>query len=258
MSVKLQPVLVSICSDFGNTDFRTAALKARILANCPSASLVDVTHEIRPFDLVQAAFVGRNAFIFFPEGSIHVIWVFNAGVDRGILLALYRNHYFIIPDNGLISLITGDEKPEKVYRISDDSYEFRDRIGAAIRNILSEEDPLGVFEECENPVKRINVSPVYQKERIQARVSYVDRYGNLVLNLQKEPFAKVAGDRTFSFQTASHQEISNFYLGETNAENGSFYCYFNHAGFMTLALCGASAAATLDLKNEDFLLILFK
>ncbi|MBK7810759.1 MAG: SAM-dependent chlorinase/fluorinase [Saprospiraceae bacterium] len=254
----VKPTLVSICSDFGDSDYRVSALKARILGANHPIEVVDISHQINPFDLVEAAFVISNAFIFFPVGSIHVVWVFNSGLDRGILLARYQNHYFILPDNGILSLITGADRPEKLYRISDDSFEFRDRISSAIRVLIGEEEAGLMYDECEDPIVKINVSPVYQKDRIQARIAYVDHYGNLVLNIRQKPFEEVAGQKIFSFQTSSQQVISDFYIGETNAENGSFYSYFNHAGYMILALCGGNAANTLDLKREDILQIVFE
>ncbi|MBK9270620.1 MAG: SAM-dependent chlorinase/fluorinase [Saprospiraceae bacterium] len=258
MTIHTKPTVVSICSDFGTNDYRASALKARILSNNHSIELVDISHQISPFDLVEAAFVCTNAFLFFPAGSIHVVWVFNAGFDRGILLAQFQNHYFIVPDNGLLGLLVGLDQPEKIYRISDDSYEFRDRIASAIKVIIESQDGELMYDECENPIIRFNVSPVYQKDRIQARVASVDHYGNLILNIRQKPFEEVAMQKKFSFQTSSQQKVSDFYLGETNAENGSFYSYFNHAGYMILALCGGHAANTLDLKREDILQIVFE
>ncbi|HQX42981.1 MAG: SAM-dependent chlorinase/fluorinase [Saprospiraceae bacterium] len=253
-----KPQLIALCSDFGNKDFRLSALKATILKENPTVNLVDISHEIPSFDLVQAAFIQSNAFRSFPEGSIHICWVFNVGEDRGILLALWEGQFFILPDNGLLSLICDQYKPEKIFRVSDDCFRFRERISSVIKHIVSEEDLSELFDPCEDPIVKINVSPVYQKDRIQSRVCFVDRFGNLIFNIQKDPFERITAGRMFSFHTKTHQIISNFELDENNVHNGSFYLYFNDAGYMVLALCGSNAAKTLDIKADETLQIVFE
>ncbi|HRG31979.1 MAG: SAM-dependent chlorinase/fluorinase [Saprospiraceae bacterium] len=253
-----KPQFIALCSDFGQKDFRLAALKATILKQNSTVTFIDISHEIPPFDLVQAAFIQSNAFRSFAEGSIHVCWVFNVGEDHGILLAQWEGQFLILPDNGLLSLICDQNKPEKIFRVSDDSFKFRERISSVIKHIISDEDLSELYDTCENPVVKINVSPVYQKDRIQSRVCFIDRYGNLIFNIQKEPFEKITAGRLFSFHTKTHQIISNFELDENNVFNGSFYLYFNDAGYMVLALCGSNAAQTLDIKADETLQIVFE
>lgn len=258
MSIPIKPRIITLCSDFGVDDFRSAALKARILNLSPDIHLVDVTHQIRPFDLVEAAFMTSNSYLYFPQQTIHVIWVFSLGADNGILLAEYRDHYFILPDNGILSLLVDQLSECRVFRISDDSFEFRDRISSAVRNLIVEENPLELYDECQHFERKINVSPVYHRDRIQARIYSIDRYGNLILNIRKDPFIEISDQRKFSFITAAQVEISNFQIGESLVENGSFFMYFNQAGFMTLGLCNGNAARTLDLVKEDIIQIIFK
>ncbi|MCC6816830.1 MAG: SAM-dependent chlorinase/fluorinase [Saprospiraceae bacterium] len=254
----MQNKLISLCTDFGNRDYRLAMLKTEILKSNNSIHLIDITHELDPFDLVEAAFQIRNVLTNFPADQIHVVWVQNASEDKGIILAVFKDQYLILPNNGLLSIITNSEQPEQLYRISDDSLEYKERIAKTIQQIIQGEDLSQTFSELEDPVRKISVQPIYQKERIQARVLYIDRYGNLVFNIMLEPFKNTCQERRFSFSTQNQQVISNFYLDEINLENGSFFVYFTKAGNMVLGLCGDHAARVMDVRKDDSLFIVFE
>ncbi len=258
MSLVQPKRIISLSSDFGTKDYRVASMKASICRNNHRIEFIDVSHEIEPFDLVEAAFLVSNAIIHFPPGSIHIVWVFNTSIDEGIILAPFKDQFLIMPNNGLLSLILNEEPAEKIYRVSDDALEYKDRIAFAIHRILEEENIDNMFEEIMNPIRKISVKPVYQKERIQARVLYIDRYGNLIFNIHKEPFLEICQGRIFSFNTQIQQVISNFIMEDTLRENGSFYVGFTDSGFLKLALCGANAAETLDIHKGDTLQIRFE
>ncbi len=250
--------LVSLCTDFGLQDYKLALLKLEILKYNSSINLIDITHEIPSFDLVEAAFHISNTIVSFPPQQIHVIWVLNASDDQGIILAVINDQYLIMPNNGILGLISTEDVIEKVYRISDDAIDYKERIAKTIQHINSEDNLDNIFSELIDPIKKINVQPVYLKDRIQARVLNIDRYGNLILNILLNPFKEVCQDRKFSFSTQNQHVISNFFLDEINLENGSFYVYFTEAGYMVLALCGDKASRILDILKGDSLFIVFE
>lgn len=250
--------LVSLCTDFGVRDYRVALLKTELLRNNSNIQIIDITHEVSPFDLVEAAFYISNVLHSFPADQIHIAWVLNASEDKGILLALYKEQYIILPNNGLLELITLSQPVDRLYRISDDAMEYKERISKTVIHITQGENLDEIYSQLENPIIKISVQPVYQKDRIQARILNVDRYGNLIFNIRLEPFKNSCQDRKFSFITQNHQVISNFFLDEIDVENGSFYVYFTEAEYMVLALCGASASKLLDVIKDDSLQIVFE
>ncbi|MEP7195036.1 MAG: SAM-dependent chlorinase/fluorinase [Saprospiraceae bacterium] len=258
MSLVHSNKIISLCTDFGTKDHRLASLKKEIYRYNNNIILLDISHDINPFDLVETAFHLSNVLNNFPLNQIHVAWVFNACEDEGILLALFKEQFIIMPNNGLLGLILNNESPEKVYRISDDAFEYKERIGSTIQHILNNENLDEMYEELNDPIRKISVQPVYQKDRIQARVIYIDRFGNLVFNINKAAFENVCHGRKFSFTTQTQQVISNFSLNEFAMENGSFNIYFTESDHMILALGGSNAAKTLDIKNDDTLQIIFE
>ncbi|MFN8279597.1 MAG: SAM-dependent chlorinase/fluorinase [Saprospiraceae bacterium] len=258
MSLVPSKRIISICSDFGTQDYRLSSLKAEVLKSNPQISILDISHEVTPFDLTEAAFLVSNAIPHFPSLSIHVVWVFNTSEDQGIIVAKWNDQFIIAPDNGLIGLITSHDPELEIFRISDDCYSYKKRIADTVKILIDQEQLGSYFELMHNPVHKISLNPVYQKDRIQARVIYIDRYGNIIFNIKSEPFKEVCVGRNFSFNTPAHQIISNFNLQQLERENGAFYINFTDSGYLKLALCGAEASSTLDIKKDDTIQILFE
>lgn len=101
--------IVTLTTDFGVRDFYAGALKGALLRRSPGLQMVDISHDIKPFDIVQGAYVVQHAWPEFPEGTIHIIGV-NCVYDKPhrFLAARRHGHYFIAPDNGLLTLLFPD------------------------------------------------------------------------------------------------------------------------------------------------------
>src|SRR5690606_1066120 len=112
--------IVTLLTDAGESDHYVAAIKARILSSNPDLRIVDISHQIRLFDIGHGAYVLRSVFRDFPKGTVHLVGVDSSG-NRGdafILLKL-EGHFFVSVDNGLLSLIS-DHAPEQIRDISPD------------------------------------------------------------------------------------------------------------------------------------------
>ena len=107
--------LITLTTDFGLKDHFVGAVKGAIYTELPEARIVDISHNITPFNIAETAYVLKNAYKSFPEGSIHII-----GVDSEIneetnhIAIKLDNHYFICPNNGVISMIASEFRPEKI------------------------------------------------------------------------------------------------------------------------------------------------
>ena len=115
---------VTLTTDFGTQDFYVGALKGALLSRCHSLQLVDVSHDISPFDIVQGAFVLRNVWPTFPAGSIHLLGV-HCVYDAGyrFVAARHHGHYFLAPDNGLLSLLFDSIEPTDLRNLPADPAE---------------------------------------------------------------------------------------------------------------------------------------
>jgi hypothetical protein len=97
--------IVTLTSDYGTTDHYVASLKGRLLSLRPQLTIVDVSHNIHNFDIVQAAFVLKHAYLSFPKTAIHIALVHNSTGPQDLLCFERDGHYFIMPDNGLVTLL---------------------------------------------------------------------------------------------------------------------------------------------------------
>ena len=120
--------IFTLTTDFGLLDPYAGQLKGALLKGFPSATIIDLTHAIPAWDVVTAAVTIRTSYAFFPAGTIHLIVVDpGVGSQRSILVAAGDNHYFIAPDNGILSLLVLDHKIETIHRV-----EHPDFFGAAV------------------------------------------------------------------------------------------------------------------------------
>ena len=111
--------IITLTSDYGNLDHRVPAIKGSILQLNPEARIIDISHEIAPYNLIQCSYIVKNAYSHFPKESVHIISVDSFfHKDRKNLLVKADGHYFISSDNGLLSLIFHDIKPEAIYEIT--------------------------------------------------------------------------------------------------------------------------------------------
>ena len=107
--------IITLTSDFGNKDYFVAATKAALISEIKSPEIIDISHQISPFNLTEAAYIIKNAFISFPKGTIHIIGVEAELTPENSHLAMnFEGHYFIGANNGIFSMICGNIKPKEI------------------------------------------------------------------------------------------------------------------------------------------------
>lgn len=194
--------VITLTSDYGLIDHRVASMKGKILTWSEQVKVVDITHHITAYNLLQTAYIVLNAYKFFPEGSIHIISVDSFHhKSRKNIITKADGHYFISADNGIINLIFFDIKPEAIYEITlnnrfDDKVSFPSTdifvpaamhiyngglpevIGRKIKSIKDASFPKAVYNETE--------------KMIVGEVMYIDNFGNVVSNISRKFFEKHA------------------------------------------------------------------
>src|ERR1700720_1913019 len=114
--------VITLMTDFGLSDHYVAAMKGVILSICPQAQIVDITHEVAPFETAEGAFTISQAYGCFPKGTTHVVVVDpGVGTARRPILMEAGGQLFVAPDNGVLSMIFAQER-HKVRLISNERY----------------------------------------------------------------------------------------------------------------------------------------
>lgn len=248
--------IVTLTTDWGNGDYYLGLLKGRILACCPTVVFADITHHIQPFNTLQAAFVLRNAYGQFPQGSIHLVGVNSEPSPVNTLSALKVNQqYFIGTNDGMFSLLFDDE-PDEMVNLADSgtSNGFRslDLFATAVTTAEKREPLASIGTPC--AMKReLTGKPTYDENTISGLVLYVDTYGNVITNITRELFERVRRGRTFEILVQSNftkiTQVSNYY---DDVRYGKLLAIFNSLGLLELAINRGNIAQleSLDTKSS--------
>ncbi len=253
---------ITLTTDFGTQDFYVGALKGALLLRMSSLQLVDISHDIPPFDIVRGAFVVANMWREFPAGTIHLIGV-NCVYqqDFRFVVARHEGHFFIAPDNGLLSLLFLNLDPTDLRNLAADPTQH-----FAVKNIfadavthLAESKPFEELGEHAAPLlERISIQPVITPTRIRGTVIHVDNFENVVVNIRREIFESAAHERPFSLFFKRNDPITQLSGNYCDVAVGEQLCLFNVAGFLEIAVNMGRAATLFGLKVEDVVEVVFE
>lgn len=254
--------IVTLTTDFGLTDYYAGALKGALLRLHPALQLVDISHQIRPFDIVQGALVAGNAWHEFPEGTIHLIGVHCVYDEQPrFVVARHREHFFIAPDNGILTLLFDDLDPARMRHLPVDPkahFAVKDVFAQTVAH-LAEGRPLEDIGEYPGPLlQRIGLRPVITPSRIRGTVIHVDNFENVVLNIRREMFEQTANGRSFSLYFKRNDALNRLSDNYSDVPVGEPLCLFNAAGFLEIAVNLGKAATLLGLKVEDVVELTFE
>lgn len=247
--------LITLTTDFGTQDYYAGALKGALLRRAPGITLVDISHDIKPFDIVQGALVVDNAWREFPEGTIHLVGV-NCVYqpDYRFVAARCAGHYFLAPDNGLITILFHHIEPADLRTLRVESREHfavKNVFASAVAHLV-EGRPFEELGEHPAPLlERISLQPVITPARIRGTVIHVDNFDNVLVNIRRDVFENALNGRRFSLFFKRNDPIVKLSDNYCDVPVGEPLCLFNAAGFLEIAVNMGRAATLLGLKVED-------
>lgn len=273
--------IITLTSDFGTKGYAIASVKGSLIDLMKSPTIIDVSHEISPYNITETAFVIKAAYPNFPKNSIHIIGVDSErSQDKRHLLGYYDGHYFIAADNGIFSLIAGKNQFDKIIEIQHpksetSSFPMLDVFVDIAAQIVFKEklENLGtVTNSVKEWVK--NKPNISNDDELIGHVAYVDCYGNLITDISKDLFTRIAKNRSFEIIASSakinkihsnYNSIINFKLPKfQRSVAGKALAIFNSLELLEIALYksdpqqGGSAASLLGLGVGDSIKITFK
>lgn len=256
--------IITLTSDWNNKAYYEASVKGAFLSNCGDVNIVNISHEIAPYNISQAVFVLKNSYKFFPAETVHIVAV-NSDFSKtqSYILARYDSQFFICTDNGFFSLFFDDE-PEFMIEI-DATNESNEAIFPELSifpKIVAKIIQKVPIEEIGKPktetVQMSQLNPVYDNSSITGHVVYIDSYQNAITNISKEMFEKIGKGRAFeilmnnNFYTIS--KISNQY---SEIKNGDLLAIFNSVGMLEVAVKNGPIASLLKLELKSNIRIKF-
>lgn len=243
--------VVAFLTDFGNRDHYVAAMKGVVLSICPDVTLVDLTHDIPPHDVRAGARTLAACYHYYPAGTIFVA-VVDPGVGtarRG--LAVDVGEYRLVgPDNGLLGAVCDLQAPKKIVELTERkfqrptlsrTFEGRDRFAPAAA-WLARGTAITAMGRAVHDLTRLSwPAAVATAEGVDGEVAAVDRFGNLVSNVNRSAVEALLRDGSVEVRLGDH-EIARLVATYAEAASGEVCALFGSTDHLEIAVNGASAA----------------
>lgn len=247
--------IITLTTDYGTDDHLVGALKGVILKINPDVTIVDITHRVAPFDLLDGALAIGSAYSYFPPKTIHVVVVDpGVGTERRPILVSGQNQYFIAPDNGVLSVVYEKEQNFVVRHANAEHYylqplsnTFHGRdIFAPVAAWLSKGwQSASMGEEIQDYKRFALPKPKSADGVVKGVVLRVDTFGNLITNFQP---SDLPGDSqnggSIKLQVGAH-EITRLVQTFATGNAGEPIAYIGSAGYLEIGINKANASRTL-------------
>jgi S-adenosylmethionine hydrolase len=263
---KSPPGIVTLITDFGWGGEYVGAMKGAILKVNARCLVTDITHQISPQNILQAAYVLQNSYRFYPPGTVHLAVVDpGVGMERRAVALETEGHFFVGPDNGVFSgLLAGKGKAE-AYEIVDRKYGLRpvsptfhgrDIFAPAAGHLSLGLPPGKLGPRAENLVRRDFPQPQETKKKLGARILWADSFGNLLINVPRKGFGRALATRPFQIKGKGWkiERLSRTY-GE--GKPGQPMALFGSGGWLEISVNQGNALETLGLKPGEAISILW-
>jgi len=256
--------VIALLTDFGTRDHYAGTMKGVALAICPDATLVDISHDLPAHDVLAGALELAAAYKYFPAGTIFLV-VVDPGVGsarRGIA-AESGDYKFVAPDNGVLTAVLDEHAPKKLVELSERRYarptvsrtfEGRDRFAPAAA-WLAKGIELAALGRPAGTIQRLDIpQPKAGDDRIEGQILRVDRFGNLITNIDRKTFERLSAGAPgtpgapgkIDVRVGPHA-VSKVVSTYSDVASGEVCALFGSTDHLEIAANGANAAETLSL-----------
>ncbi|MEY4835533.1 MAG: Protein of unknown function Fjo14 [Bacteroidota bacterium] len=273
--------IITLTTDFGLKDHFAGILKGKIYSLFPESTIIDISHLVDKFNLLEASYLLATSYSHFPKGTVHVVAVdASRNADTLHIVMQYDGHYFIGADNGIFGVLTNKKKPDKIVQIT-----IHDRliegssdldVFATVATHLAKGGEMTVIGSPLTEIKKMNMLvPILDQnlKSIRGHIVYIDDFGNCVTNISKSYIEEVASGRPYSIRFSvytikrvknNYADFKNNHSADLNAMAGNEIALFNQEGYLEIAVYrsnpnrSGSAHTLLGLKMQDAVIVEFE
>jgi S-adenosyl-L-methionine hydrolase (adenosine-forming) len=257
--------IVTLTTDFGLSDHFVAAMKGVILSVVPEVEIVDISHSVQAFDVLDCALTLAQAYSYFPEGTVHMVVVDpGVGTARRPIVASTDRYHFVGPDNGVFSLIYGREEDRlHVRHVTAEHYFLqplsntfhgRDIFSPIAAYLAKGVDPGKFGDEIEDFVRFNAPRPkATGANQMRGVVLKVDRFGNLITNFTAEDIPALFVPEPAPFKIyVGKREITDLNTNYAQGAPGEVFAIVGSMGYLEIAANRGAAAQILTVgKGSD-------
>lgn len=247
--------LITLTSDFGEEDYLAGAAKGILLNTIPQAQLVDISHRLLPFSDHKTAYVVRHATKYYPEETYHLVLCnLYYHLPEYVLFAYHNKQYYLLADNGLITMIL-DTSPEEAVMLSlgqsnqKNIIQLIEVFADAIKKHAGGQKLSSIGQPMEQVKSRNVFQPISTEAYIDGQILYIDAYENVIVNITKDQFESARKGRNFRIRYSRNDSIVR--ISETYADvtPGEKLALFNAAGYLEIAVNRGNAAGLFGLSD---------
>lgn len=252
--------IITLLTDFGTKDHYVASMKGVILSINPRCTLIDITHEVGPQDIREGAILLASAFSYFPRGTIHIAVVDpGVGGERKPILIETRNYLFVGPDNGIFTLAGKRDRVKRVISLTNQKYFLpdisttfhgRDIFAPVAGHLSLGINPRSFGKRLDHWVKLDLKGPEVKGERLFGEILLIDRFGNLISNIERERFFSFVKGRSFLIRVGN-KAIQDLKRGYYEGKKNEPMALFGSGGLLEISVREGSAQKMLKLKKGD-------
>lgn len=259
--------IITLTTDLGIKDHYVAIIKGEIYRQIPDINIVDISHEISKFDIQEAAFVFRNCYKSFPEGTIHIIGVNEELTSKNQHIAMEINKQYIIgPDNGIFSLIFEEISNANIVHlnISQDTNNFTFAIKDIFVKAACHLARGGTLEIIGSLIsdfhnKGASLKAVTEKDVIRGIIAHIDSYGNATTNIDKKTFDSIGLGRKFEILYGRENEkLNKIEKKYKDVSEGERLALFSSNNLLEISINQGKASELLGLHYFDIIRIEFR
>ena len=249
--------IITLTTDYGTNDHLVGTLKGVILKINPDATIVDISHDVTPYDLLDGALAIGSSYSYFPPRTIHVVVVDpGVGTERRPLLVTGETQYFVGPDNGVLSLVYEREENVLVrhanvehYYLQPVSKTFHGRdVFAPVAAWLSKGSQASAMgEEITDYKKFAMPKPKVADGLTKGVVLRVDSFGNIITNFRAEDLPAVAMEQGAVQFMVGTQSVSKLVDTFARGNAGEAFAYIGSTGFVEIGINRGNAAKSLGI-----------
>lgn len=274
--------IITLTTDFGTKDHFVGALKGAIYKELHDVNIVDISHQITPFSITETAYILKNSYQNFPDGTIHIIGVDSEiSIENKPLAIELDGQFFICADNGIISMITNEIIPEKLVEITIQNSELNKPsildVFVKVACHIARGGMLEVIGKKIEKVKElfeIQAQINSEQNQIVGSVIYIDNFGNVISNISQSTFNSVGKGRDFEIIARNYKftkiyrkynDIVDYTIPEEKRQNdGKRLAIFNSSKFLEISMYRSNlktvggASSLLGLNYRDNITVRFK
>ena len=247
--------VITLTSDIGQADFIIGAVKGQILSTIPDCTIADITHYLSSKDYQQGAYIFNNAAKYYPKGTVHIVMVnFFQNPQEHVLFAHFNGHFFVVPDNGFLTMMLG-LKPVDIVKINCKGattfIQMLDRVVESVAYFFASGNLLDAGEPATEILEIYPMQPTISPNWMEGQILFIDQFENVVVNIRKEEFDLHAKGRSFKIVFTRNETIEVLRNNYGDVPVADKMAWFNSAGYLEIAVRGGNMAGLFGLSKYD-------